>query len=690
MREFTDKEFDWIPLYEGIASKLLAYKDRRDELVAYVKTLAKESNATYIKEDTETTKPKRKYSGKYSGKYIAKLVPTNPRRKKSKNVEGTVSFGYRNFEKITNGISYEEYRARGGRPNDLNWDIEHGHVAVYDTEAEASTNGIPSINPDPQYAIYGPDPIPMDDIDPFTVMGMFNRGMKIKTRKIIAGRLADFLGVPHLVPEHFGISVPRLHNTSSWFFAHKEKRGDDDIDSLWNFLETALSFAESNNQDEEIKQRFIEIYDKVIKQPNIEWNITIGLYWIRPRHYLTLDGRSRSYLADELKFPPFRGMVDATKYLALIDELKGKFEHEDYPVHSFPELSLKAYEYDSSPSPDPSPSPPDPSPPQIIAEEEPEYKPDDPPSPNELYGVDNIVKDGCFIARAELENILAQLRSEKNIILQGPPGTGKTWLAKRLAYALIGAKDKGKLKAIQFHSNISYEDFVIGYRPSSDGTLKLRSGPFLEMIHEAKNDDTHKYVVVIEEINRGNPARVFGEMLTLLEADKREEGEALQLSYGEEEVFVPPNLFVIGTMNIADRSLALVDFALRRRFAFIDLQPNLGNKWRNWVHKETNMPKEFLEEIGQRVRKLNDTIANTPSLGEQYQIGHSYLIPSGNTIAADYKGDYTAWYKGVVKTKIEPLLREYWFDAPDTAKKEAEKLKWSKQKETNKIKDILP
>ena len=672
MREFTDKEFEWIPFYEGIASKLLDYKDRRSELVSYVKTLAKESNATYIKEDTETTKPKRK--SLFSGKYIAKLVPTNLRRTKSKNRKGTatVPYGYKNFERITNGISYEEYQARGGRPNDLKWDIDRFNVGVFDTEAEAIANGVPSSNPDPRYAIYGSDPIPMDDmddIDPFTVMGMFNRGMTIKTRKIIAGRLADFLGVPHLVPEHFGVSVPY---TSSWFFAHKEKRGDDDIDSLWNFLETALSFAESNNQDEEIKQRFIEIYDKVIKQRQIKWDITIGLYWIRPRNYPTLDGRSRKYLTEGLKFEKFRKMVDATEYLALIDELKEKFEHEDYPVHSFPELSFKAYEYDLSPSPS------NPSPPQIIAEEEPEYKPDDSPSPSGLYGVDDIVKDGCFIAKTELENILEQLRSEKNIILQGPPGTGKTWLAKRLAYALIGSKDKDKLKAIQFHSNISYEDFVIGYRPSSDeksgGTLELKSGPFLEMIHKAKNDDTHKYVVVIEEINRGNPARVFGEMLTLLEADKREEGEALQLSYGEDEVFVPPNLFVIGTMNIADRSLALVDFALRRRFAFIDLQPNFGNKWKNWVHKETNIPREFLEEIGQRVRKLNDTIANTPSLGEQYKIGHSYLIPNGNTIAADYKGDHTAWYKGVIKTKIEPLLREYWFDAPDIAKNEAEKL----------------
>ena len=278
------------------------------------------------------------------------------------------------------------------------------------------------------------------------------------------------------------------------------------------------------------------------------------------------------------------------------------------------------------------------------------------------------------MTRAELENILGRLRSKKNIVLQGPPGTGKTWLAKRLAYALMGVKDSDKLKAVQFHSNISYEDFVIGYRPSGDGKLELKHGSFLEMIDKAENDDNNNYVVVIEEINGGNPARVFGEMLTLLEADKREAGEALQLSYGKEKVFVPPNLFVIGTMNIADRSLALVDFALRRRFAFIDLKPNFGDKWKNWVHAEIDIPEEFLEKIGQRMRELNDTIANASGLGEQFKIGHSYLIPTGNTIEADYKGSHTAWYREVIKTEIEPLLREYWFDTPETAKKEVEKL----------------
>ncbi len=500
-------------------------------------------------------------------------------------------------------------------------------------------------------------------------MGMFNNYTVLKNiekRKIVIKSFADFLGVMHPVPKHIKIEIPLLLPPQSWFFDHKEKRGADDIDSLWDFFETALSFAESNNQDEKIKQRFIKLYNKVIKQYQMgPAKITMGLFWIRPRNYLTLDQLSidqlsRTYLPKESKFKKFP-IVDAARYLALIDELKKKFQHENL----FPELARRAYE--DKPSPVPS-----------IAEEEPEYKPDDSPNPSETYGVDDIVKAGCFIAREELENYLRRLRSKQNIILQGPPGTGKTWLAKLLAYALVGAEDKDKLKAIQFHSNISYEDFVIGYRPSSDGKLELKPGAFLEMIHKAQNDGTNKYVVVIEEINRGNPAQVFGEMLTLLEADKRKEKEALQLIYSNEKygkgVFVPANLFVIGTMNVADRSLALIDFALRRRFAFIDLKPNFGDKWKDWVHNERHIPKEFLEKIGQRMRELNDTITNTPSLGEQYKIGHSYFTPDRYTIQVDYKEDHTAWYREVIKTEIGPLLREYWFDDPKTAKEEVEKL----------------
>ncbi len=212
-----------------------------------------------------------------------------------------------------------------------------------------------------------------------------------------------------------------------------------------------------------------------------------------------------------------------------------------------------------------------------------------PPPPIDPYSVDDILADGCFIERSQLEMFLKRLRTKKNLVLQGPPGTGKTWLLKRLAFALMGQRSDSRVRPVQFHPNLSYEDFVRGWRPDGDGKLALVDGPFLEMVGAALQEPKVKHVIVIEEINRGNPAQIFGEMLTLLEADKRTPSEALELCYrrGEgERVFIPDNLYVIGTMNIADRSLALVDLALRRRFAFVDLEPQLGKTWHDWVHKE--------------------------------------------------------------------------------------------------------
>jgi 5-methylcytosine-specific restriction enzyme B len=285
----------------------------------------------------------------------------------------------------------------------------------------------------------------------------------------------------------------------------------------------------------------------------------------------------------------------------------------------------------------------------------------------EAYSVSNIVDDGCFLPRRFLESTLQRLTEKKNIILQGPPGTGKTWLAKRLAYALIGTKDRtivrSRVRTVQFHPSLSYEDFVRGWRPTDGGKLELADGIFLKMIQAALAVPA-PFVLIVEEINRGNPAQAFGEMLTLLEDTKRRQDEALELAYGRdgERIYIPPNLHVIGTMNIADRSLALVDLALRRRFAFISLQPELGPVWRAWCAQK-GLDSPTIDLVDQRINELNKEISEDRSLGPQFRIGHSYVTPQDGVAMPNGK----AWFSQIVETEIVPLLEEYWFDAPAKA-----------------------
>ena len=293
-----------------------------------------------------------------------------------------------------------------------------------------------------------------------------------------------------------------------------------------------------------------------------------------------------------------------------------------------------------------------------------------PPPPIEPYSIDDVLADGCFLERGEIERLLERLRTRKNLILQGPPGTGKTWIARRLAFALMGEKDEGKVRTVQFHPNLSYEDFVRGWRPAGDGRLELADGVFMEAIRMASGNPATKFVVVIEEINRGNPAQIFGELLTLLEAGKRTPGEAIELCYpdsdgGRRPVHVPENLHVIGTMNIADRSLALVDLAFRRRFAFVTLEPKLGKAWRDWVIREGGIDPERVEDIERGINELNERIARDPSLGSQFRIGHSYVTPTHRV----EDGATRDWFRQVAETEIGPLLEEYWFDSPDEADK---------------------
>jgi 5-methylcytosine-specific restriction protein B len=250
---------------------------------------------------------------------------------------------------------------------------------------------------------------------------------------------------------------------------------------------------------------------------------------------------------------------------------------------------------------------------------------------------------------------------------------GKTFISRKLAYALMNEVDNDRLEMVQFHQSYSYDDFVRGYRPvpGKAGSFVLKNGIFFEFCQQAIRDPDREYVFIIDEINRGNISQIFGELLMLIEPDKRGPEFALPLAYRTEDephFFVPPNLYLIGLMNVADRSLAMVDYAMRRRFVFITLKPQYESPlFSEWL-LERGMDPSLVQSIVERMTRLNQEIREDPLLGENYEIGHSFFLPKGD----NFTGLDTSWYMRVVRTEIVPLLKEYWFDNPRRAE-EAEK-----------------
>ncbi len=461
------------------------------------------------------------------------------------------------------------------------------------------------------------------------------------------------MGVKIPAPDKFD-GVHAIHGVKRIFFPNEDIRKPDDIDSLWEVFEKSLDFAKCSD-DPVVRDSFIRSYNRASQIHGIAWSLTRGLSWIRPRVFQTLDTKSREYISETLEIPVSNHIKgNAESYLSLLHILKEKFQEPDCPVHSFQQLVVAAESGDSE-----------------IVFPFPVDQTDETTQSVQTYTMDDILKDGCFLETTKLSEILSRLEEKQNLILQGPPGTGKTWLAKRLAYALIGQKSDDNVRSVQFHPNLSYEDFVRGYRPSSDGKLELEDGPFMKIIEAAREGQSSRHVIVIEEINRGNPAQILGEMLTLLESDKRTPDEALELTYRKhkgERVHIPENLYVIGTMNMADRSLAMVDFALRRRFAFVNMEPALNERWSGWVNQQCDIDPETLSRIKNKLDSLNETIADDPNLGPQFRIGHSFVTPN------DKIDNANDWFRQVVETEIGPLLDEYWYDDRQKAQEERNRL----------------
>ena len=431
---------------------------------------------------------------------------------------------------------------------------------------------------------------------------------------------------------------------------------DEEVSFLWDFFRFAIEFKPGINSIES-EQQFIKFYDRAASASFLSGMrgrvLSYLLYWIDPTKYV-LTRRLRSQelgLLDDLRglsLTVSQELTQGTEYMKAVGGLLGIGRANGFTIL---DVNRKSTTREMLGLP--------------------------PLTGSDSYTVGDMLDDRVFLERGELERMVRILRSKKNLILQGPPGVGKTFIARKLAFVLMGSRSEEQITSVQFHQSYSYEDFVGGFRPDvvNDRMVFTRQdGPFLRMCAEARANPDVDYVMLIDEINRGNLSRVFGELLMLIEADKRRSEYGVTLQHrpdAEESFFVPENVYIIGTMNLADRSLTGMNVAMRRRFGFVDLEPQFNERvFTDWLRDETEMPSELRNRINAKMTSLNATIADDASLGFNYAVGHSFFCPP----EAGPAGGWEEWYETVVEYEIRPLLKEYWFDAPDKANEQADTL----------------
>lgn len=616
----------------------------------------------------------------------------------------------------------------------------------------------------------------LSDICPFTVIGLFNKNLTLQNRKKLLNALLRAMELDLKSPTTFD-GIPTLNPQMATFYWFIEERGENDIETLWRMFETALAYADSPSDAN--KEKFISCYNSCQQQKGVKWNLSMGLYWIRPYFYLSLDGRNRWYLEKNDEFSHLTLRIkensslvpNAAEYLNLAEQVRktiaerdqyssfvdfsykvwleserinkekkaqlhtivlkeenGKYHADiDISVEEWKEMLLnKKIFYPSALSMilswyrkpnhqagvksiiEESPLQPQGFPyntvtilgKQIINKlgrfkviRESNHKdtywcipfegweennnfiwkvrdelaeairelglaeydePTEMPAPMAeeqmltAYTADDFLNE-VYISARKYQDVKEKLLHKKNIILQGAPGVGKTFSAERLAWSIMGCKDRERVMLIQFHQSYSYEDFIMGYRPQGTG-FELKFGPFYKFCKKAANDAERPYFFIIDEINRGNLSKIFGELFMLMEKDYR--GRSMPLLYTEEEFAIPKNLYIIGMMNTADRSLAMLDYALRRRFAFFELEP--GFRSEGFMRLQQQADNRKFDRLIGVVEQLNDEICRDDSLGKGFRIGHSYFCCEGNIT--------DAMLESIVQHELIPLLEEYWFD----------------------------
>lgn len=476
------------------------------------------------------------------------------------------------------------------------------------------------------------------DIDPFTIFAFFNKGIKDENRIRIIQELKEEFSVAASVPETFD-GIPVVNNMMATFYGFIGDRDEHDIDNLWSVFNAALDYAD--NDTEESKREFIKRFDTAINQKYVKWKLTMGLYWIRPKAFINLDARNREFISIDKnmdsdfinRFVPINKVPSATEYISMIETAQSSMKSGNYKFKSFPELSYHAWISHNK---------------YIEVGSNPETTTEVP------------------LEEAELSEYAGKLVSSKNIILRGAPGTGKTYLARNIAAEVVSAGrvksfedldeiPQNNIEFIQFHPSYDYTDFVEGFRPTIDeetGEMRYEiiPGIFKNFVTRAasRQHTGEKFVFIIDEINRGEISKIFGELFFAIDPGYRGKKGAVKTQYSpindvNKVLYVPDNVYIIGTMNDIDRSVESFDFAMRRRFRFIEV--TAGSQ----LGILSGQIDDY-DGAATRLIRLNNAISEVEGLNSHYHIGPSYFLKL-NDIDNDFE---LLW-----QDYLEPLLEEY-------------------------------